>query len=57
MPDGWDTLAKPALAAPEDIVVYELHVRDFSANDPTVPAEHQGKYLAFTDIESTGCNT
>src|SRR5690606_6154450 len=26
-PAGWDTLVKPALDAPEDIVVYELHVR------------------------------
>ena len=33
-PDGWATLAKPALAAPEDIVLYELHVRDFSVNEP-----------------------
>lgn len=53
-PEGWDTLEKPSLAAPEDIVVYELHIRDFSANDPTVPAEHRGKYLAFTDLESNG---
>lgn len=54
MPAGWDTLEKPPLVAPEDIVVYELHIRDFSANDPTVPAEHRGKYLAFTDLESNG---
>jgi hypothetical protein len=33
-PTGWDTLAKPALAAPEDIVIYELHVRDFSIGGP-----------------------
>ena len=33
-PPGWDALAKPPLAAPEDIVLYELHVRDFSASDP-----------------------
>src|SRR5262249_42077372 len=25
-PDGWDALVKPALAAPEDIVLYESHV-------------------------------
>ena len=37
-PRGWRTLAKPRLAAPEDIVLYELHVRDFSATDATVPA-------------------
>ena len=47
-PVGWDTLQKPALGEPEDIVLYEAHVRDFSAHDATVAAEHQGKYLAFT---------
>ena len=38
---------KPALAAPEDIVVYESHIRDFSALDPTTPADRRGKYLGF----------
>ncbi|MEZ4633981.1 MAG: hypothetical protein R2856_03220 [Caldilineaceae bacterium] len=33
MPDGWATLEKPALNAFEDIVLYELHIRDFSAYD------------------------
>ena len=51
-PAGWDTLAKPALAAPEDIVLYELHVRDFSIVDATVPAADRGKYTAF-DIAGT----
>ncbi len=48
-PEGWDALAKPALARLEDAVVYELHVRDFSASDATVPEAHRGTYLAFTD--------
>ncbi len=54
MPAGWQTLAKPALEAPEDIVIYELHVRDFSIFDPLTPAEHRGKFMAFTDKESYG---
>ncbi len=54
MPDGWQTLAKPALAAPEDSVIYELHVRDFSAYDESVPAEDRGKFTAFTDTNSDG---
>ena len=54
MPDGWAGLKKPALAAPEDIVVYEAHVRDFSINDATVPAAHQGTFMAFTDTASNG---
>ena len=36
-PAGWDDVAKPPLAAPEDIALYELHVRDFRVNDATVP--------------------
>ncbi|MEJ2558697.1 MAG: alpha-amylase family glycosyl hydrolase, partial [Anaerolineae bacterium] len=47
-PGGWDSLEKPELADPEDIAIYELHVRDFSANDPTVPEELKGTFKAFT---------
>jgi len=47
-PAGWDSLVKPPLAAPEDMVVVEGHIRDFSALDGTVPAAQRGKYLAFT---------
>jgi pullulanase-type alpha-1,6-glucosidase len=53
-PEGWDAVAKPALAAPEDIVVYELHIRDFSVSDQTVPEELRGTYKAFTVKESNG---
>ncbi len=54
MPEGWQTLEKPALAAFTDIVLYELHLRDFSARDESVPAEQRGTYLAFTHPESAG---
>ncbi|SEM80780.1 alpha-1,6-glucosidases, pullulanase-type [Stigmatella aurantiaca] len=47
-PTGWDTLQKPALEAPEDIVLYELHVRDFSISDTTVPEAERGTFKAFT---------
>ncbi len=47
-PPGWAALVKPALVAPEDIVVYESHIRDFSAFDQTTTAAHRGKYLGFT---------
>ncbi|HEY3263276.1 MAG TPA: pullulanase-type alpha-1,6-glucosidase [Pseudonocardiaceae bacterium] len=53
-PRGWDGLAKPPLAQPEDSTIYELHVRDFSITDETVPAGHRGTYLAFTDADSDG---
>ena len=53
-PPGWDTVQKPALAAPEDIVIYELHIRDFSIYDLTVPEELRGTYVAFTVKDSDG---
>ncbi|MDT8307489.1 MAG: DUF3372 domain-containing protein, partial [Anaerolineae bacterium] len=54
MPDGWEKLEKPAVAAPEDIVLYELHIRDFSWYDEDVQPTYQGRYLAFTETESAG---
>jgi pullulanase-type alpha-1,6-glucosidase len=53
-PENWDSLTLPPLAAPEDSALYELHLRDFSANDPTVPEELRGKYGAFTVADSDG---
>jgi pullulanase len=54
-PAGWDTAPAPqTVKHPTDMVVYELHVRDFSVNDASVPPEHRGKYLAFTDTGSKG---
>ena len=55
MPPGWTHRTAPAPAeAPEDMTIYELHVRDFSANDHTVSPRRRGKYLAFADDESDG---
>ena len=53
-PRGWDDHRLPKLAHPSDISLYELHVRDFSASDASVPSGHRGKYLAFTDTDSRG---
>ena len=53
-PLDWQQLAKPALAAPEDAVIYELHVRDFSIFDETVPEGQRGKFKAFTQLDSSG---
>ncbi|MEN9543229.1 MAG: pullulanase, partial [Pseudomonadota bacterium] len=54
-PAGWDASTPPAkVAAAPDMSIYELHVRDFSANDPTVTAAYRGKYLAFTESGSNG---
>ena len=54
IPSKWAETTKPALAAPEDIVIYELHIRDFSISDESVPAEQRGTYLAFTQADANG---
>ncbi len=48
-PDQWEPSAQAykSPTAPEDWVLYELHVRDFSQKDIKVPAAHRGKYTAF----------
>ena len=54
-PPGWHDSSIPAkVQAAPDMSIYELHVRDFSANDPTVSAANRGKYLAFTEAGSNG---
>ena len=52
-PTGWGDVRKPALRAPEDAAIYELHVRDFSAMANDVPDSLHGTFLAFT-LESNG---
>ena len=53
-PPAWDILPSPAIASINDTSIYELHVRDFSVGDATVPAQHPGTYEAFTDLNSNG---
>ncbi len=53
-PRGWDRLRKPELDQPEDSTIYELHVRDFSITDETVPSRDRGTYRAFTHADSDG---
>ena len=53
-PPGWNLFSSPPLASLNDTSIYELHVRDFSIGDTTVPSSIQGTYLAFDDPESDG---
>ena len=53
-PAGWDSVSKPSLTAPEDIVLYELHVRDFSIYDQSVPEAERGTFKAFTHANTNG---
>ena len=45
-PEAWVDAEQPVVR-PVDQTIYELHVRDFSASDETVPAELRGTYGAF----------
>ncbi len=55
MPPGWRFYPSPTpVRAQEDMSIYELHVRDFSASDTSVSARNRGKYLAFTEWNSNG---
>lgn len=53
-PAGWEALKKPALASLNDSVIYELHIRDFSSIDASVPAAQRGTYLAFANPATNG---
>lgn len=53
-PDGWSTLRKPRAVPLKDAQIQELHIRDFSVADETVPAGHRGTYRAFTDKNADG---
>ena len=46
-PEGWANDVRPTVNSPADLVVYELHHRDFSINRPD--AKYKGKFLALTE--------
>jgi pullulanase-type alpha-1,6-glucosidase len=47
-PAGWDTFKLSPIKNPTDMVFYEMHIRDFSGRDESVPAELRGTYDALT---------
>ena len=47
-PTGWENDRKPALRSLADVVVYEMHHRDFSI-DASSGIEHKGQFLALTE--------
>ena len=59
-PQGWDQDQHPVCKSPADLVVYEMHHRDFSIARPD--AAHPGKFLALTEpwaidhLKSLGVN-
>jgi pullulanase len=58
-PEGWENDVRPALKNFTDIMLYEVHVRDFSVS-PNSGMKNKGKFLAFTEHgtkNSTGQTT
>lgn len=47
-PEGWNEDQSPAVKNFTDIIIYEVHHRDFSIS-PTSGMTHKGKYLAMTE--------
>ncbi len=49
-PDGWESDEHVLFDNAQEAVVWEVHVRDFSASSTSgVSSENQGKYLAFAE--------
>lgn len=47
-PEGWADDRRPPLRSAADVVIYEMHHRDFSVS-PASGIEHKGKFLALTE--------
>lgn len=47
-PEGWENDQRPALANPTDIVLYEVHIRDFTIA-PSSGVKNKGKYLGMVE--------
>ncbi|MGC5224592.1 pullulanase-type alpha-1,6-glucosidase [Micromonospora sp. DT81.3] len=66
-PEAWVSTPAPVIRNASARSIYELHVRDFSIADETIPARMRGSYLAFTadgagrrhlrDLAAAGLNT
>lgn len=47
MPKVWQKAKAPRIERAVDRAIYELHIRDFSITDESVPEQERGTYLAF----------
>lgn len=47
-PEGWTNDVRPAISSPSDLVVYEMHHRDFSIH-PSSQSKYPGKFLALAE--------
>jgi len=51
-PENWENDKRSAVVQPTDMVLYEVHVRDFTIS-PDSGVLHKGKYLGFTETGTT----
>ena len=51
-PEGWENDKRPLLKSFADIIIYEMHHRDFSV-DSAAHIKHPGKFLALTEQHTT----
>ena len=47
-PEGWENDKRPIVKSPADLVIYEMHHRDFSI-DASSGLRYKGKFLALTE--------
>lgn len=47
-PQGWENDQRPVILSPADLVIYEMHCRDFSI-DASSGLKNKGKFLALTE--------
>lgn len=49
-PEGWENDQRVLPDKPNDAIIWEVHVRDFSSSDSSgISKDHRGKFLAFTE--------
>ena len=52
-PEGWENDSHVLPERPNDAIIWEVHVRDFSSSDTSgVKKDHRGKFLAFTEKDT-----
>lgn len=48
-PTNWDASQRPKISSPTDAVIYEVHLRDATAKDQSLPKNLRGTYLGLVD--------
>ncbi len=51
-PEDWESDRRSSVVCPTDMVIYELHLRDFTVS-PDSGVSHKGKYLGLTETGTT----